>query len=57
MADAGGFERGLTESKEIYPDMMTYETWLKNGKAREPQKGWNRLSLWNIIVGRKTEKL
>lgn len=56
IAEAGGYEKGLTMSKEIYPDIMTYETWLRKTKVKEPPKGWNKLSLTNILVGKKSEK-
>ncbi|GJJ09082.1 hypothetical protein Clacol_003304 [Clathrus columnatus] len=52
-ADAEGFEKGLKESKAVYPEVMTYETWVKKVKERAPPKGWNKLSLVNVLTGKK----
>jgi len=48
----GGHEAVLQSVKNIYPDTMSYEDWVRKKGTGHPsrKKGWNNLSIASLLT-------
>ncbi|CAL1699637.1 unnamed protein product [Somion occarium] len=54
--DPNGYDAHLTETKAFFPELTSFEQWVKQRQNAKPttqdDPNWNKVSIWKLVTGR-----